>query len=173
MAEQGGFVPVPDPTLLTTQQLNREIQSLKDLFDCRLDELAKRIEVNVGTLQRLEKTVDDHQAFAVTTAIKVNQLAVELKGFQDYTTTAGNKSDNSVSKQIDSLATILATTSKAIDDKITDLKDRVTRTEGRGEGTIERQATHQASFSNVTAVVGLIAAIIFGIAGFVIGAMKH
>jgi hypothetical protein len=39
----GGLVPIPDPTLLTTQSLQREISSLKELISVELKSLDHRI----------------------------------------------------------------------------------------------------------------------------------
>lgn len=53
-----GSVPVPDPTILTTQQLNQQIAALKELLFTRLDGVEKAIEVFYADLTRVPTDVD-------------------------------------------------------------------------------------------------------------------
>lgn len=53
-----GSRPVPDPTILTTQQLTREIAALKELVFTRLDGMDKALVVFTNTLNRVPSDVD-------------------------------------------------------------------------------------------------------------------
>jgi hypothetical protein len=52
--------PVPDPTLLTTQQLTREIGSLKEVLVTRLDGMDKAIVVLNATREKMPAEIDSH-----------------------------------------------------------------------------------------------------------------
>src|ERR1700722_13869365 len=53
-----GSRPVPDPTLLTTQQLIREINSLKEVVFTRLDGMDTGIELFNGNITRVATDTD-------------------------------------------------------------------------------------------------------------------
>lgn len=53
-----GMRPIPDPTLLTTRQLNREIGALKEVVFTRLDGMDKALEVFTSNLNRVPSDVD-------------------------------------------------------------------------------------------------------------------
>jgi len=58
----------------------------------------------------------------------------------DANTTAATKSETSFTKQIDQIATLIATLEKALTDRITELKERIDRGEGQGQGADRNQA---------------------------------
>lgn len=64
--ENGGSRPVPDPTILTTQQLNREIAAMRDYIDGqisvgreRLDAIDKATELRLGTIDHIPARIDE------------------------------------------------------------------------------------------------------------------
>jgi len=46
----GGLVPIPDPTVLTTQALLREVAALKELSDTKFEAIDKRLDILSTTL---------------------------------------------------------------------------------------------------------------------------
>jgi hypothetical protein len=52
----------------------------------------------------------------------------------DANTTAATKSETSFTKQIDQIGTLIATLEKSLTDRITELKERIDRGEGQGQG---------------------------------------
>jgi len=58
VSESGTTIPVPDPTLLTTVQLNREVAALKEYFLTKLDGLEKTLGFNSDRIDRLPDEVD-------------------------------------------------------------------------------------------------------------------
>jgi len=237
--------PARDPTSLTTQQLWREIASLKELMFSRLLAIETSIEVahedmvrvptdvqkQVGGLKELHeirlaalaadrqdldvsmtrqlKTVNErvheievaivkHTTFDYETAATANQATHSLTNFKELVaqTTieqktaiaaalqaakeavgeqnksaaqAITKSETATTKQIEQLGTLLTTTSKANDDKIDDIKQRLTRIEGRGEGKVETKSDAQFGFSNAFLWLGAL----IGFAGLLFGLLKH
>lgn len=181
--------PVPDPTLLTTQQLIRENQWLREVIEARLDGMDKAIELlRVSTdkypadmdskVEHLESLHDEKfrsiesqfrerdvrteqtSRDAKTAVDAALQAAKEAVGKQnDSFMAATEKSEAATTKQIDQLQRLLDTNQKATDDKITDVKDRITKIEGQASGAA-------GSWAVIVAVVSVglvVAALIIGL----------
>ena len=198
--------PVPDPTRLTTEQLNREIAalrevvlraqlSLREIIETRLDaadqairllqssadKFPARIDEKIAALkevhdQRFAEIVNTHgekfnsiqtqfrerdvrteqsskdSKVAVDAAL---QAAKEAVGEQNKSSAlAIAKSETSTVKQIDQLAVLIQNGTKALDDKIGDLKERLTRLEGTGIG--ERRSGDEGRSNLAVAVSGIL-----------------
>jgi hypothetical protein len=182
-----GFNYVTDPSSLTTQQLWREIAALKELVFIRLEGIEKAIKVahddlvrvptdvmkQVGNLRDLheEKFASVQKQFqerdervkqnAQDTKVAVDaalQAAKELVALQNISLAQSSaKQEASFSKQIDAQGLLIQTTAKASDDKIDDLKDRMTRIEGRGEGLNKGWIVLLGAVSLIATIVGIVA----------------
>src|SRR5665213_1907732 len=199
---QEGSMPVPDPTVLTTQQLHRELAALRELIETRLngydkaitllqttmdkspsigemyakhEEMFKSIateflerdkalvlihefitqhptviEATVNTLRNLhdekfnsiqkqfnerdirtEQTQRDSKV-AVDAALQAAKEAVSEQN--KSSALAIGKSEASTTKQIDQLNVLIASSAKGLDDKISDMKDRLTSLDGQKTG---------------------------------------
>lgn len=163
--QQGPAIrPDPDPTVLTTQALLREILNLKEIFETRVgamdkaivllqttsDRVPEWVEKAVGQLRELhdekfgsiqtqflerdtrtEQTSRDSKV-AVDAAL---QAAKEAVGEQNKSNAlAIAKSEAAFTKQIDQIGLLIQTTAKAVDDKIDDIKGRLTTIEGMKVG---------------------------------------
>lgn len=146
-------MPVPDPTERTNQALLREMASLReillsridgqrDVFDARISGMDKAITLlqtitdrqsadvdkKVGNLERLhqEKFNGIHTQF-VERDVRVEQTARDTKTAVDAALAAqekaAGKQADAFTKQID-----------ALDDKISDIRDRQITSEGTGKG---------------------------------------
>jgi cation transport regulator ChaB len=197
--------PNPDPTLLTTQQLLREMALQRDVFESQIkaitDASSLRIEVLEQRLTGMDKAIDlvnaanrilpsqidekisakyeiQNEKFssvqqqfkerdtrteqsskdskvAVDAAL---QAAKEAVGEQNKSSAlAIAKSEAATTKQIDQLQSLIAQGTKASDEKIADVKERLTRIEGMDTGKTKQVETSQSST----------ALIVFIIAGFV------
>ena len=157
---------IADPTLLTTQALMREVNGLKELIAIRIEALDRAItllqedfkcgpavsviEERVNSLVKLtdEKFISlqaqfherdnrrEQTSHAVEAALQAAKEAVSE--FNKSGAQAIAKSEASTIKQIDQIAILLQNINKASDDKISDVKDRLTMIEGRsgGQGTL-------------------------------------
>jgi|SRR6476660_4730807 len=186
-------IPIPDPSLLTTKQLQREVFGLRELLEVklssaadavilirsiietRLDGMDKAIRLLQDTADKFPARIDEKitglrsvhdERFAAfndaTTekfksietqfaerdvrteqaagAVKIAvdaalQAQKEAVGEQNKSSaTAIAKSESATTKQIDQLSILIQSNTKAFDDKIGDVKDRLTRIEGTGQG---------------------------------------
>lgn len=131
--------PVPDPTLLTTEQLHREIAALREFV---LGEIR-----HVGELSNERFKAVDEQMFAVSERTKEQKedgrLALDAaftsaKDAVALQTEASDKaiakSEAATTKQIDALGIVVEKSSQAKDEKIDDLKARLDKLEGRQQG---------------------------------------
>lgn len=173
-----------DPSALTTQQLWREIQNLKELVEARIDSIEKSIQVAHDDLVRVPTDVQKQvgnlkelidQRFMQEGALRDEKFASVQKQFDGNKTAvdaalaavkeAGNKTESAFIKQIDQLVLLFNTSTKALEVQIDDLKGRLNRGEGRGEGNKEGKTTQQDAAKYAMAVVLFIIAIV----GFFLG----
>jgi hypothetical protein len=186
-------VPIPDPSILTTAALARDIKSLRELLETklsnstsandlirsvietRLDGMDKAIRLLQDTADKFPARIDEkitalkevhEQKFAamldthgekfssIQTQFKERdvrteqsskdskvavdaalQAAKEAVGEQNKSSAlAISKSEASTTKQIDQLSVLIGQQQKGFDDKINDVKDRLTRAEGMKSG---------------------------------------
>ena len=186
--------PIPDPTILTTQQLQREISALKEIIFTRLDANDKAVQLLHEDVTRVPTDTDkaiahlrelhDEMFRSVSNQFKERDIRIEQEGRNikiaiDVALEAAEKavnrqneafalsiakSENATNKQIDQQAALIHTSNNALESKISDLKDRVTVIEGKTSGQLAAQVTHQTSNSFIIAV--FVAAIAF--VGFLI-----
>src|SRR6185369_6029345 len=142
--------PVPDPTLLTTQQLLRENLWLREVLETRLNGMDKAIELLQATADKFPARIDEKiVSLQQVHEEKFNSIQVQFKE-RDVRTEqtskdskvaidaalqatkessveqnksfalATAKSEAGFSKQIDQLGVLIQTMTKAFDDKIDD-----------------------------------------------------
>jgi hypothetical protein len=211
--EPGDNVPVPDPSILTTAALLREIGNLRELLEVKLtagsdanlasraiietrlagmdiaiqllqasaDKFPTRIDEKIRALREVheatylekfdsiqtqfkERDVRTEQAagavkIAVDAALQAQKEAVGEQNKSSSTAIA--KSESATMKQIDQLSVLIQTMTKASDDKFTDVKERLTRIEGKSEGS-------QSTWGLMVGGVALLASLI-AIGGFLFG----
>ena len=215
--DDGLNIPVPDPSLMTTRQLQREIFNLRELLETKLgsgsasndlirtvietrldgmdkaikllqdsaDKFPARIDEKITSLRevheqkfaalsdthgerfssiqtqfkerdvRAEQTSKDSKV-AVDAAL---QAAKEAVGEQNKSSAlAIAKSEASTVKQIDQQAVLITAMSKSFDDKIDDLKERLTRAEGKGTGLNQGWGYLVAAIGVIGVLVAIFAA---------------
>lgn len=133
--------PVPDPTILTTEQLHREIASTRELVIGEIrhlsdltDEKFKAVEDRFSNVddkfddvaqRTAEQKTDTKDALDAALQAAKDAVALQTVAFADATA----KSEAAVTKQIDALGTLVEKSSDAKDEKINDLKSRLDRIE--------------------------------------------
>jgi len=144
--------PTPDPTILTTEQLLREIQTLKDWVKAQIDGLDGVIDERFASVakqftlierQRVEQKADTEKA--VQAALSAAKEAVKEQ------TAASDKSidkaQTSTASDVKQQGVTFATAIQSQDKQHNDLKDRVTNIEARGAGRKEDRAALYAAFT--------------------------
>ena len=181
--------PDPDPTLLTTAALLREIDQLKNLtrgwvdalqlllesqlsnvnrlFEAKLSLLTERFSVVGQQFESIKVQFSERDTRTEQTAAGVKiavdaalQAAKEAVAEQNRSfALATGKSETAMTKQMDALALAIQTANKGLDDKIGDLKDRLTRIEGMDLGSARNRgdfrsdvALQQGSSHNMIAL---------------------
>ena len=152
-------VPIPDPTLLTTEALRREIAWTREITD-------EKFRAFRDLHDDLERRVD-HRALEIADAIdRVNELSqerrngieLEIKGLRELLNQSIQSNDKAVQAALASLNALLA----RMDQRIDDQKTTLTSLEGSRRGTAETIGWVIGSFGVLVAVVGgLISALHF------------
>jgi hypothetical protein len=188
------IVPRPDPTALTTQQLLREIATSREIVETRqistervverlqfvVDKIPEIIKGSVAGLQELheEKFASiatqfierDKRTEQLSTADKTAVAAAlqaqkEAAGAQQNANTASiDKSEKATSKQIDSIVSLLQTTTVGTNDKIDGLKSIMASFEVR---LTAAEANKKGSSEGIS-MIGLIVVGAFGVLGVLI-----
>lgn len=113
------LVPIPDPTKLTTDAVALAKSDIKELFETRL----KLIDTELNGFRELVTEKFAGRDTALAAALKAAQELVKQQN--DSNTIAIDKAGASFAKQIDSL-----------DEKISDLKERVSELASRNWATV-------------------------------------
>lgn len=134
--------PVPDPTVLTTQQLLRAIENAED----KASKDNQILETRIDGMKELytEKFHGVDQRF--------ESAATALKAALEAAKEAVGKTEASVAKTIEEQQKAKQQSDKATDDKISDVKDRLTAIESRSKGIGD-------SWAVVVAVIGIMIAL--------------
>lgn len=210
----------PDPTTLTTDQLIRAIDALKELLSIRMNGMEALRDEKIANLRASAEQSGHEHKLAIDAALKAAkeasdaidektfhlqalhdekfrsiqvqfterdtrteqtsrdskvavdaalQAAKEAVGEQNRSSALSiAKSETSTAKQIDQQALLIATATHALEDKIGDLKDRVTVIEGKGAGV---QTQHTAQQTSTTLLVAVFVAVV-SLGGLVIALIK-
>ncbi len=169
-------VPRPDPTVLTTQQLLREIATSREIVETRVGGEVGKVETRLNGMDKaielLQNTTDKFPDHVVQAVARLQELHAEkfksietqfierdtrteqtsrdskvavdaaLKAQQEAfseqnksSALAISKSETATTKQIDQIGITMASNTKAMDDKIDDLKERITSIESSKVGS--------------------------------------
>lgn len=172
MAGESQAVPssAPDPTVLTTEQLLREITTLKDLFESEFlanrqlcDEKFRSVDRQLELVekQRVEQKLDTQAAVQAA-------LTAQKEAVREQTTAfalATDKSEAGTAKQLEQLGTTFKSEVSGVTRELSDLKDRVGKIENVKLGGQESKAALYAGLGVIVmlllagmTVIGFIAA---------------
>lgn len=155
----GDSRPVPDPTLLTTEALHREVAGMRSFVADEIGHVRelsdqKFTSINARLDSIAERTAEQKTdtRVAVDAALQAAKEAVSMQ--TQASDRAIAKSEAAITKQIDALGTLVEKSSEAKDEKIDDLKARLDRLEGRSQGTQMSVGLLFAAVSGLAAVIG-------------------
>ena len=178
-----GNRPVPDPTVLTTEALQRGLQSERD----HTDALGRRLEAAILSSRGLSEARDTGAAEVVSERFRSVERQFELvetqrveqkvdtKGAVDAAliaqkeavreqTTASEravaKSDAATAKQIEQLTVTFRTALDGLTNLLSDTKDRVGVIEATRQGGIDQHSQQQMGIGSVVSVLGLVVAVV-------------
>jgi hypothetical protein len=184
-----GEIRLGDPSALTTQQLWREIQNLREFMESRIDGLEelvdsritgieKSIEVAHNDLVRVPTDVqkqvgnlrDLHnekfhgiearfQERDVRFAQKDRDMKTAIEAAFQSASAAVAKSEAVTAKQIDQQGNLIQTETRALSGRIDDVKERLTKVESLGIGEKGGKTDQQRMISWVLALIMTLIAI--------------
>lgn len=166
--------PMPDPTILTTEQLLREVERVRELLESTVKGVEKEYlqrfagideRFDMVERQRVEQKTDTKDA--VDAAFSAAKEAV-----REQTTASDraiSKSETAMLEQLKQLAATFATATDGLRRDFDDLKARVTRSEGQKTGGDQVKSTattnSQWAFGIAIAIVVLVVNVAFFLAG--------
>ena len=179
----GGNRPVPDPTVLTTEALQRGLQSERD----HTDALARRLEASIVALQALGaaqdtgaahlaaerfRSIEEHFRLVETQRVeqKVDTksavdaaLIAQKEAVREQTTASERavaKSDAATAKQIEQLTATFRTAIDGVTSLLSDTKDRVGQIEATRRGSLDERGQQQTGLGSTVSVLGLVVAVV-------------
>jgi len=166
----GDRVPIPDPTLLTTQALLQAVGSVRELLESRIEamedvqnekHLQAEQQFELVERQRVEQKKDTKDA--VDAALTAQKEAVREQTAASERAIA--KSEAATSKQLDQLSITFSSSTADVRRELAEMKERLTAIEQQKVGAKEDRTGLYAAIGVlvtillvVLAVVGLIAA---------------
>ena len=186
--QQRDWRPVPDPTSLTTEQLRRELSALREILTARLDGMDTATELLSATVNRTPTVIQTEIAHVRELAderftgidkqfaerdVRTEQAAKASKEALDAAllaakelvsqqneanAAAADKAEQSTIKQIDQIGIRIDTMQKALDDRLTELKERIDRGEGSASGSASSRAEKRLDTGQLLTVLLVIIA---------------
>ncbi len=157
--------PVPDPTILTTEQLHREIAALREYVDTTKEHLAELSQERVGYIERrfdlLEKLRLEQKTDTRTGVDAALAAAKE----------AASTSEKSITRQLDGLTATFNASMKGQTEIMADVKERVSKLEvivmNNATTAATAVASHQTTseagkagtkeaYLGITAIIGVV-----------------
>jgi hypothetical protein len=147
MSEPRGLnVPIPDPSLLTTEQFNRgqdvQRRELGALREFLLSEMGRIEQVHEEKFKSIETRFGENKT-ALDAALRAAQNLVDAQNRSNAE--ASEKSERSFTKQIEALDQQTKTITGSQSKEINDLKASFVRTEGTSKGATDNTARLMAA----------------------------
>ena len=160
-----GNIPLPDPTVLTTKQLLREIEGVKDLLQGQLDDRGTLSDQKILALARLmdEKFVGVGTRFDLGEASRIElsgQGQIALAAALATSEKALDKAQADTEKRIEQLNGTIDAAFVGMTVRIDDLKDRLSRAESGRTGQRDAYAGLYLAAGLVVAVVSIAVSVI-------------
>jgi len=153
--------PVPDPTVLTTQALYREVSALQELIEQSIrgtreviDQQFYKVEQQFELIerQRVESKADARAALEAAFAASKE---------------ATNKSEESFTKQIDQLANSFADTQAAQQARVDELKERITDVDRKAEAPAQQKLGAKDDRTSFYSGVSVLVSVVFLLISFI------
>jgi recombination DNA repair RAD52 pathway protein len=164
------LLPVPDPSRLTTEQLDRALVALEKLISARLDGMDTALDLATERMNRqpseIDKAIDHLKELhngSISSLKELHNAAIHdtqksAEMLTNVLQTAVIKSEASYTKQFDAINLNNQTQNKANADRIEDIKERLDRSEGSTVGKTDTEKSHRDMTSLWIALAACIAA---------------
>ncbi len=172
-------VPHPDPTVLTTAQLLRELSSLREIIEARLDGSDKAVDLLNSHVTKVPTDVDRqishlkelHDGRFSGVQQQFAERDIRAKAQEDATTVAigaalqaqkeaAAKSEVAIAEKLNGLAALLDRSLAALGDKVSDLSSRVYRSESAFNGMALQRGETRQSFGLLLTLCTMAAAMV-------------
>jgi chromosome segregation ATPase len=164
----GGYTsrPIPDPTVLTTQALYREVAALKELIEQRIDAISNTINAAITARDSLDKEVQlrtDLQ-FRLVEQQRIEQKG-DTKNAVDAALTAQKeaigKTETSTNKALEELGTRLDTAIENLRRANDEVKERIVEVDRRVVDVVSQKVGATTDRTGLYAAIGIITTLIF------------
>ena len=135
--------PGPGPAKLTTEQLFRELATLRDLLEREITHLR---ELNQEKFRSI--------------AVQFSEREQNTQAKVQRNTDAIDANERLFARQIEQTGTRIDSITKNYDQRFSELKDRMARTEGGTSGVSANRAERRLDIGQIVAVVAVIVAVI-------------
>jgi chemotaxis protein histidine kinase CheA len=177
-----GLVPRPDPTLLTTEQLRREIAGVEKALDAFRELYDSKIESQSDIIGERFRSVDKQLVLVERQRVEQKEdtkaavdaaLTAQKEAVKEQTTASERaiaKSEAATTKQLDQQALTFRTAIEGLTDLVNDVKERVGKLESIKQGSVETRDRFSQSWGIVLVGLGVFVAVILGVAGLIVNA---
>jgi hypothetical protein len=159
------YTPIPDPSVLTTEQMLREVSRAEKLFraefegyEATINALFDAVEVKFDLIERMRVEQKKDTKDAVDAA-----LAAAKEAVKEQTTASGlsiTKSETATTEQLKQLSTTFTTANTGLTTLLNDLKSRVDRIENMRQGSKETLSGIYAFAAFLGVIVIILGAVI-------------
>jgi len=152
-----GSTPIPDPTLLTTEALQREIKTLKEFLEYQInaqkelrDEKFSSVDdkLALGERQRVEQKSDTEKAIGAALAAQKD---------------AAEKSEAAIARQLEQMQTTFNKGIENLGANMSDLKDRVGKMEAVKLGVSEQRVEGRTATAGIYAAIGIAVTVVLAV----------
>jgi len=167
--DEQGRRPIPDPTVLTTDQLLREIAHTKELAEVRIAYEAKLADQRASLVEgfRIESKADGQRALEAALAAQKDSNREQAASFAAATT----KSESAFADQLRQIVALSSTDNANVLTQLGDIKERIGKIENIKLGGLESQTQRRDGLAMIVSVAAIIVTILLAIAGAVIAAV--
>jgi HAMP domain-containing protein len=158
-------LPVPDPTLLTTQALEREVEVLRDIIDREIRALRELVfdRIKGHGIVCDEKFARVERQFHSVESLRLEQKK-DTKDAVDAALTSQKeavfKSETSMTGRLEQLSQTVATQVDSLRREIGDTKERIGEVASQAEGIVQQKAGAKEDRTGLYASVGVIFVVI-------------
>jgi phenylalanyl-tRNA synthetase beta subunit len=169
--ERPSNIPIPDPSTLSTEQLRRELTLLREFLESKMDRIERVHDEQISGLNTRFSESKLEGKVSLDAALRAQKDLVDTQNKAN--SEAGDKMEKAFTKQIDGIQLAIATSAKATDDRIDDVRRRLDRGEGIVTAGVTARTEHRLDGGLVVAIASMVIAALAVVALVVEIATRH